>query len=191
MDELESLLEDLLSGDDERAEAAVGRLAPHGEAALAQLRPLANAALADQRWWATRALAEISEAEATPLLIQALGDENPAVRQCAALGLAQHPDERSVQALIQAMSDADSLTARLAGNSLIKIGAEAVLALVDQMQNGSQAVQLEAARALALIGDQRSIPALFNVLDGNSALLEYRANEGLERMGVGMTFFKP
>jgi HEAT repeat protein len=50
---------------------------------------------------------------------------------------------------------------------------------------------MEAMRALALIGDQRSIPLLFEALDSDSMLMEYWANEGLERMGVGMIFYKP
>jgi len=50
---------------------------------------------------------------------------------------------------------------------------------------------VEAVRALAKIGDQRAIPALFEALDDNSALIEYWASEGLEKMGVGMVFYKP
>jgi NADPH-dependent ferric siderophore reductase len=46
-------------------------------------------------------------------------------------------------------------------------------------------------RVLALVGDKSSIPALFEALDSDSMLIEYWANEGLERMGVGMVFFKP
>jgi HEAT repeat protein len=53
------------------------------------------------------------------------------------------------------------------------------------------AARIQAARALALIGDTRAIPELFNALDGDSALLEYWAGEGLEKMGVGMVFFTP
>jgi len=59
------------------------------------------------------------------------------------------------------------------------------------LNSSPQAARLEAARALALIADQRAIPSLFQALDGESALLEYWANEGLERMGVGMAFFIP
>jgi len=47
------------------------------------------------------------------------------------------------------------------------------------------------ALVLALIGDPQTIPALFAALQEDSALMEYWANEGLERMGVGMAFFKP
>jgi HEAT repeat protein len=146
---------------------------------------------ADFRWWAVRALAEIPAEESAPLLIQALNDPHLAVRQCAALGLSRQPDERAVPALVEAMSSDDALLARLAANALASTGGEAVPALLEVLENGSQPMRLEAARALAMIGDTRSIPALFNALDGDSALLEYWANEGLERMGVGMMFFKP
>jgi HEAT repeat protein len=49
----------------------------------------------------------------------------------------------------------------------------------------------EAARSLAAIGDPRAVPALYEVLEDDSALLVYWAEQGLERMGVGMAFFKP
>ena len=63
--------------------------------------------------------------------------------------------------------------------------------LLDAMQHGEHLARLEAVRALAKIGDQRAIPALFEALDDSSALIEYWASEGLEKMGVGMVFYKP
>jgi HEAT repeat protein len=89
------------------------------------------------------------------------------------------------------MGSQDALLARLAANALACTGADAVPALLEVLEKGEQALRLEAARALAHIGDERSIPALFKALDEDSALMEYWANEGLERMGVGMVFFKP
>ena len=53
------------------------------------------------------------------------------------------------------------------------------------------ATRLEAARALSEIGDTRAIPVLFKALEEGSVVLEYWASEGLEKMGVGMTFFEP
>jgi HEAT repeat protein len=50
---------------------------------------------------------------------------------------------------------------------------------------------LEAARALALIGDQRAIPALFALLSEDSVMLDYWANEGLDKMGAGMVYLIP
>jgi HEAT repeat protein len=188
---MEDLLHELTSGDDERAEAAASSVVAYGADALSILKPLLDSNEVDFRWWAVRALAEIPAEVSAPWLIQALKDEDLAVRQCAALGLSRQPDERAVPALVEAMASDDALLARLAANALEAIGAAAVPALLDLMENGPQSVRLEAARTLAMIGDTRAIPALFNALDEDSALMEYWANEGLERMGVGMMFFKP
>jgi HEAT repeat protein len=188
---LHNLLIELTSGDDQRAEAAALRLAAQGTAALATIRALLAAPQVDARWWAARALAEVPGEETAPLLIQALDDPDPHVRQCAALGLCKRPDGRAVPALVEAMGSQDALLARLAANALACTGADAVPALLEVLEKGEQALRLEAARALAHIGDERSIPALFKALDEDSALMEYWANEGLERMGVGMVFFKP
>jgi HEAT repeat protein len=120
-----------------------------------------------------------------------LRDPEAAVRQCAALGLRKHPHEKSLTILIEALSDADRLVAQLARDALIATGKDATLALVDTLQNGPQTARLEAVRALAMIGDERAIPALFNALDSESRWIEYWASLGLERMGVGMSFFLP
>jgi HEAT repeat protein len=113
------------------------------------------------------------------------------VRQCAVLGLRQHPDAGCIAALARALGDEDPLVADLAVGALEAIGEPAVPALLDLMEKGAWAVRLKAVRALAMIGDERSIPALFAALDEDSALIEYWASEGLERMGVGMSFFTP
>ncbi len=181
---------DLTSGDDARAEAAAVALGSR-EDGLAILGPLLASADPDQRWWAVRALAELPAAQAAPHLAAALQDPDPAVRHCAALGLSRRPHAAAVPALVEAMRSKDSLFTRLAANALAAAGLDATPALLELLQNAPSAVRLEAVRALAQIGDPRSIPALFAALDEDSALMEYWANAGLERMGVGMTFFKP
>ncbi len=188
--ELQALLVELTSGDDERAEAAVEPLAAYGQPAVAALRWLISGANSDARWWAVRALAEIKDVQVPPLLVLFLSDEDAAVRQCAALALFQQPDPWIASDLIAALSNEDRLFAHLAANALSAIGQPAVPALLAVLQNGTQVARLEAARALSIIGDTRSIPALFSALSEDSALIEYWANEGLERMGVGMTFFQ-
>jgi HEAT repeat protein len=186
---------ELTSGDDQRAEAAAVGIAALPAAqvdeTLAELRALLAAPEVERRWWATRALAGISDQSVMALLLQALADEAPSVRQCAALGLRHHPEQEATSALIAALADDDHLVARLAADALIQIGEAAVSALLDIFQNANHHVRLEAARALAFIGDPRAIPALFAALDEDSALIEYWASEGLERMGVGMSFFQP
>ena len=190
-----------LTGEDEtqpevarRAEAAAAGLAALDEAvqleALIALQELLAAPEADKRWWAVRALAALPGEGNIPLLLQALEDEDASVRQCAAVGLRQHADMHAIAGLIEALDDPDPLVRRLAGEALEATGSEAVPALLLVMESGSHAARLEAVRALAAIGDTRAIPALFKALD-DSTLLEYWASEGLERMGVGMSFFDP
>lgn len=191
MDELSDLVTKLLA-DDDTARQATEELAAQGSASLTTIQSLLAHEQADVRWWAVRTCVIIQDnVDIAPLLIQALQDPDPAVRQCAALGLQQRPDDRAVAALIAALTDPDSLVARLAANALAATGPAAVPELINLVENSSSKVRLEAVRALALTGDTRSIPTLFNALESDSSLMEYWANEGLDRMGVGMVFFKP
>lgn len=192
---LNALLQRLTGGDDTLAEKAVRELA-----ALVQLQPvkvitgldaLLQSPKSDDRWWALRTLAEIPGQQSLERLSAGLSDPDAGVRQCAALGLRFHADGRAMPGLIEALSDPDGLVVQLAGDALVAIGGNAVPALLDVLQNGKQPARLEAVRALAMIGDEGAIPALFNALDGDSRWIEYWASLGLERMGVGMSFFLP
>ena len=191
MDDLSYWISELRSGDDERAEAAARRLGEIGPAAMADVGRLLQSPLEDERWWAARALAEISAPEAEDYLLSVLDDHEPAVRQAAALGLYRHTSAQGVPALVCALDDPDSITAELAANALTHRVASAVEALLEVMQSGSQPARLGAVRALAELRDGRAIPALMKALEEDSALMEYWAQEGLERLGVGMLFFKP
>lgn len=191
METIDSLLGKLIAGDDAEAETAAAGLARYDQAALGALRQLAGASQADHRWWALRTLAEISDPQIPEILTEALEDPDPTVRQCAALGLRQQPGHRAIPALLAMLDAADSLTADLAADALVAVGEPAVESLLDVLAEGQQQARLRAAKALALIGDTRAIPALFHVLDEDSAILDYWASEGLDRMGIGMTFFKP
>jgi hypothetical protein len=63
--------------------------------------------------------------------------------------------------------------------------------LINTLEKGTPAAQIEAARSLALIGDPKAIPALFDAWQDGSSLIQYWIEEGFERMGVGMQFFNP
>ena len=191
MPDPQSILGSLTSGDDQRAEAAIKEIAALGSDAVPLLRRLLSSTELDARWWAVRALAEVPSPDVPPLLQEALNDPEVSVRQCAALALSRQPDPQAVPDLIASLGHPDRLLARLAADALIAHGEAAVPGLLDALENGPPPVRLEAVRALALIEDQRAIPALFKILDEDSALLEYWAETGLDRMGVGMTFFKP
>ncbi len=71
------------------------------------------------------------------------------------------------------------------------IGEPAVPQLLELLDRSDHAVRLLLVRILAEIGDQRAIPALLAALDEDSLLMEYWANEGLEKMGVGMSVLFP
>lgn len=179
------------NGSDNRAEETARELAASGSQNLAVFSKLLLDQRVDVRWWAVRSLAEINSSEVTPLLLQSLQDTDISVRQCAALALQRRPDSQAIPALIQSLKSPDQLLARIAGDALIAAGGDGVPALLEVMQTFPHHARLEAVRALGLIGDTRAIPELFKALDGESALLEHWAGQGLEMMGVGMVFYTP
>ena len=107
------------------------------------------------------------------------------------MALRQQPTPEALPHLLNLLESKDRLLAHLASNALVAIGNEAVSGLENTVNNGPHAARLEAFRALAQIGDPRSIPVMYSAYEQDSALMEFWADEGLERMGVGMTFFKP
>lgn len=190
MSALQDLLNDLTSGDETRAEKSVLALVEVGEDAIPALLELTASADVDARWWAVRALSQ-SPHVSTGQLIPFLSDTAPEVRQCAALGLAEKPEESATQPLVRALSDADSMVCNLAAHALVKIGKPAVPSLIEAVNHKSQAVRIRAIRALAEIRDHRAIPVLMRVIEEDSAALGYWAKEGLERLGLDMVYLKP
>jgi HEAT repeat protein len=189
--ELQSILIELTSGDDKRAEAVVPQVASLGETAIETLLALLESPSSDHRWWATRALAVVDHSQAHDGLLRALGDDEPEVRQCAALSLRLRPTSSAIPALVNALHDTDRLVARLAADALVAIGPSVILALSPTMESPDPAVRMEAVRALAAIEDPHTFHALFAALDDPSPLVCYWAEQGLERLGVGMVFFEP
>jgi HEAT repeat protein len=193
---LESLLDDLTSGDEARAEAAVTPLIGLGEDAVPALLDLTRSPDTDTRWWGLRVLAGSPQLK-TEWLVPFLNDPAPEVRQCAALGLAGKPDESAVEPLVRALNDEDSMVATLAANALVKIGSPSVPALIEAAKrqsvegSGSQSQRIHALRALAEIRDHRAIPIMMQVMQEDSALLQHWAQEGLERLGLDMVYIKP
>ncbi len=192
MPDLAVLLAELSCGNDERAERAALRLREFGLDALTPLRELAHSKRSEQRWWAVRAMANCGPTPAViGDLLVALEDETLEVRQCALLSLVSHPDSQAVPALLRRLGDPDGLSAQLAGNALVVIGAEAVPALIDLVENGGRSEKLAAVRALAEIHDPRAIPALMKTLAADSSLMQYWAEHGLDTLGLGMVYIKP
>ena len=198
MSTLESLLDDLKSEDESRAEAAVSPLVGMGEHAIPALLELTRSPDADVRWWALRVLASSPQLQ-TEWLVPFLSDPAPEVRQCAALGLAGKPDEGALRPLVHALSDKDSMAAGLAATALVKMGSTAVPLLIETVKrhpelaegSNAQSQRIHALRALAEIRDHRAIPVMMQVMQEDSVLLQHWAREGLERLGLDMVYIKP
>jgi HEAT repeat protein len=186
-----ALIAELNSGSEIRAETAALELAENGSKSLPVIRELLQNPDPEIRWWVTRSLAGIHDSRVVPLLQKALGDPDIGVRQCAALVLRYQPDKGAISNLIETLKDQDRLLSRLSADALIAIGKAAVPSLIEIAQSDYQSAQVEAIRALGEIGDTRAVPILFTALDEDSALIVYWAEEGLNKMGIGMTFFKP
>jgi HEAT repeat protein len=188
--DLQDLLTELTSGNDDRAEKVISLLVTMGELALPALLELTRSELEDHRWWAVRALAASPHTRAASL-IPLLNDPMPQVRAATALALGHHPAEAAIPALIRALGDEDSITAGLAGNALMKIGSPAVTVLIEVMKEAPLSVRILALRTLAEIRDHRAIPVLMKSMNEESAVLQYWAQTGLERLGLDMVYIKP
>lgn len=191
MNDLESLLGDLLSGDEIRAEGAVAGLIALDELARPVLLDASRSATNDGRWWIVRALAEMPSIR-TVDLVPFLEDPAPEVRQAAALGLGAHPSEAAIPSLVRTLRDPDSMTAALAANALGKVGPASTPALLEVLTGDApQTVRVLVMRTLAELKDHRAIRVMLKALDEDSALVQHWAREGLERLGLDMVFMKP
>jgi len=187
---MKDLLAALTSGDDVRAENAIPAIAGMGRSLIPALLELAKAGETDSRWWAIRALAA-SPYTSSEDLVPFLKDPASEVRAAAALALFEHPGENAIPALIQALSDEDPMVAGLAGSTLVKIGSASVPGLLEVMNEAPLDVRIHALRALAGIRDHRAIPVMMKCMEAESTLLQYWAQEGLERLGLDMVYMKP
>ncbi len=189
-DPYKSLISDLTSGDEERAEAAARLLAEAGEPVLPLLEPLRHSDVPDRRWWAVRTAAQMN-APRLDWLMEALADPSSDVRAAAALGLASHPTEQAAPALVRALQDQDSIVAVLAVNAVSALGQAAVPALLEAFPNANRSGKIQIMRALAELKDHRAIHLMMDVIEHESAMLRYWAEEGLERLGLNMVYIKP
>lgn len=194
MTNLDHLLAELTSGDELRAEVAALQFVHLGVPAFTALEQLCCNSSTDTRWWALRALSEFSEPKAGSIFINALTDSDPEIQACAALCLRQNPDPVAIPKLITLLGHPDKLLSRLAGDALVALrfqATTALLNLIESSENHNHLSRLEAIRALAQIQDPASISTLFKIFQDGSSMMQHWAEEGLNRMGIGMIFFDP
>jgi HEAT repeat protein len=190
MTSLDNLTADLISEDEARAENAACELSKLGESILPSMEALLRSSIVDQRWWAIRTLAQMPE---TPVnwLINALDDPANEVREAAALALITHPSQSAVPSLVRELMDADEVLGTLAVNALTAIGKPSIPMLLDAFQNASPRARIQIMRTLAEIRDHRAISLMLKATEQDSAMLNYWAQEGLERLGLNMVYITP
>lgn len=182
-------LTELFSGDEERAHAALEKVSATD---VPELVEAASSASPENRSWAVAALGAIHEPAAVNALLTLTVDPDPEVRAAVFYALGQQRVPEAITPLMFALSERSPYLARLASEALIQIGAPAVPTLCEALDREVEtAVRVNLARALALIADTRSIPALFRALDDDSAIVQHWADHGLEKMGVGQVYFRP
>ncbi len=189
--ELPALLQELLCGDDERAEQAALKIGAYGCAAVVYLKPALQDTDSDRRWWAARTLGQLRCEEAQQLLIGLLGDPDDDVRACAAFALGEAHVESAVLPLSKMLADASVYVSAMAADALGRIGSASVSVLIERLRSGLALERARAAKALLAILDSRSIPALIAALDDESPVVEHYASEALTRMGVGTVLIRP
>lgn len=188
---MSQILDAVLSGEDARAEPAVSALAVVGgdEAVSAFAQHLAGAHT-DGRWWVARALAVIQTPQSVRLLTEMMGDPAADVRACAAMALGELHAAEGAEALAAHLADESAHVAELCSVALSRIGVPAVPTLLRALQDGGSLTRIRAAKALVPIESHEAIPALFQALDDENAVVTHYAEAALERMGVGMVLLK-
>ena len=107
---------------------------------------------------------------AVPALIGALEFKDPQMRVQAADVLAKLRSPDSVQPLLEALKDHHASVQQSAAKALTGIGGEACAGLEASLSHYDASVVRLAAVALGEIGDQRSVPALADLIAANGSI---------------------
>lgn len=196
--ELEALLERIAAGDEEALETLLAFLETRSAGTRVLFLEALNIEDEEQMWEAimltladddlppVAPLAEEEEPEpphAPPQVVEAL--RHGPTRQDrlnAARALAEWRDPRTVGPLIEAFHG-DRLVAGAAVEALVEIGAPAVPALIEALQDAEAQVRWHAAKALSRLADARATEALINALDDPNYGVRWLAAEGLVAIG--------
>jgi HEAT repeat protein len=118
-----------------------------------------------------------------PLLTAAVSDTDAIVRSSAAMAL-QHVDEaRAVKSLIGVLCEANWFRRWYATEALVRIGKNAVPALVAALEDPDSNVRRHAARALGKIGEARAVKPLAAALRDGHEEVRREAAQALREIG--------
>jgi HEAT repeat protein/tRNA A-37 threonylcarbamoyl transferase component Bud32 len=124
--------------------------------------------IADSDWWvrtrAADALGKIGGPKVVDAVLTLIKDENQDIRRAAIEILNQTKDERAVAQLIEATKDRDWWVSERAVDALAEIGSIKALPRFVEMLQGEPKSLPTVVRAIARIGDQKSIEHLIPML---------------------------
>ena len=124
--------------------------------------------IADSDWWvrtrAADALGKIGGPRVVDAVLTLIKDENQDIRRAAIEILNQTKDERAVAQLIEATRDADWWVSERAVDALAEIGSTKALPRFLDMLQGEPKSLPTVIRAIAKIGDQKSLESLLPML---------------------------
>ena len=132
---------------------------------------------------AVHVLGIIGSRVATPALIQALRDPVPSVRIQAAKALGRTGDPSAVKALLNALHGADEQMGSQIFSALVKLGHDAVPALIEESKSNSAWVRWQCIRSLGEILDRRALPVLVQALGDSDHSVAWMAAKGLVHFG--------
>jgi HEAT repeat protein len=122
------------------------------------------------------------EAALEPLIV-ALSDENPELRQSAAMALGELGSGRAVPALARALRDRDRAVQWFAATSLAKLGEPAVKVLLAELRSGDEDDVVGAAIALGRMREPRAVGPLVELLSSSDLYVREQAIEALVAIG--------
>lgn len=122
------------------------------------------------------------EAALEPLIV-ALSDENPELRQCAAMALGELGLGRAVPALARALRDRDRAVQWFAAASLAKLGEPAVKTLLAELRSDDEDAVVGATIALGRMREPRAVGPLLELLSSRDLYVREQAIEALVAIG--------
>ncbi len=143
---------------------------------------LAHGALAEQ-CEAAEYLGVAGDEAALEALVAALGDENPELRQCAAMALGELGSSRAIPALTRALRDRDRAVQWFAATALAKLGEPAVKILLAELRSDDEDAVVGAAIALGRMREPRAVGPLLGLLASPDLYVREQAVEALVEIG--------
>ncbi len=168
----------------------------------------------DTRLGIIEALGEIRDPRAVDSLIGLLSDRNNEIRWESALALGEIRDPRAIEPLREALQDPDRyvrygaavaleqmgwsaagpeeqaylLAGKQDWNSLSALGTSAVSALSHAAKDLETSVRVNAIRTLGQIGDEKSIPAIYDALRDPDDQVRWEAVVAAPKCGIPVKF---